>query len=472
MPRLRELQRAVVTVPPGRGETRRLTVTPDAVQAHSLTSAGCSRRQAPASCGRRWSRPKCCRDLRPPDRDTPRGTLLQVTNLGISVKDSPQSTLVFVTRLDTGAPVADARVAIVDAANRTRWRGTTDRDGVALAPALALRQSVGPRDLSFIVTAEKDGDVAFVGSNWNDDVKPSAWNINYDSGESGAVLRGSVFTDRGVYKEGEEVHVKAVLRDDTPYGMRLLPAGSALDVVVRDSRDREVDRRTVTVNRWSSAEWTWRVPGRRRARPLPDRDVPRRVTRPSNQGTGSSAARFSSPRSAGPTSASTRRSTADPAVLGSTLRGTVEAKYLFGGALGTRPVRWWFRREPVQQRAGGDSRAVSGGSLRVGYLPAYDARRSEGAPLPEKTETLGADGRATVALPTSPDGRRRVHVHVRGRRGGRVRPAHRQSRGARRASGVALRRDVAAADVRGHEDRPTVGVVAVDLAGRPSRTCR
>src|SRR6185503_5367944 len=35
-----------------------------------------------------------------------RSSLVQVTNLGINVKDSPQNTLIFVTRLDNGAPVA------------------------------------------------------------------------------------------------------------------------------------------------------------------------------------------------------------------------------------------------------------------------------------------------------------------------------------------------------------------------------
>ena len=73
-----------------------------------------------------------------------RRRLVQVTNLGITVKESPQSTLVFVTSLDRGVPVHDARVAIVDTGNRTRWRGTTDRDGVALAPALALRTATSP----------------------------------------------------------------------------------------------------------------------------------------------------------------------------------------------------------------------------------------------------------------------------------------------------------------------------------------
>ena len=62
-----------------------------------------------------------------------------MTNLGLSVKDSPQSTLVFVTRLDNAEPVAGASVAITLQNNRTAWRGTTNADGVAIAPALELR---------------------------------------------------------------------------------------------------------------------------------------------------------------------------------------------------------------------------------------------------------------------------------------------------------------------------------------------
>ena len=46
-----------------------------------------------------------------PDRNR-RATLVQVTNLGINIKDSPLNTLVFVTRLDTGEPVAAADVEI------------------------------------------------------------------------------------------------------------------------------------------------------------------------------------------------------------------------------------------------------------------------------------------------------------------------------------------------------------------------
>ena len=66
-----------------------------------------------------------------------RASLLQVTNLGLTVKDSPHSTLVSVTRLDNAEP-SRARAWRSNAEASTLWRGTTNADGVAIAPALEL----------------------------------------------------------------------------------------------------------------------------------------------------------------------------------------------------------------------------------------------------------------------------------------------------------------------------------------------
>ena len=98
---------------------------------------------------------------------------MQVTNLGLTVKDSPQNTLVFVTRLDTGAPVSGAAVSIVQKDSTTFWRGTTNADGVALAPASELRNpEAWYEPLAFLVMAEKDGDTAYTGSDWHEGISP------------------------------------------------------------------------------------------------------------------------------------------------------------------------------------------------------------------------------------------------------------------------------------------------------------
>ena len=144
--------------------------------------------------------------------------MIQATNLGITVKDSPHSTLVFVTRLDNGQPVPGARVTIINTENKQLWQATSDAQGLALSPALPLRKPNVPYRFSFLVTAEKDGDVAYVGSNWNEGIQAWDFGHSYQLWEATDVLRGSVFTDRGVYKPGEQVQVKAILRADTSNG--------------------------------------------------------------------------------------------------------------------------------------------------------------------------------------------------------------------------------------------------------------
>ena len=91
----------------------------------------------------------------------------------------------------------------VDGHDRRRRR----RHGAAVAPPRSA-QSGNPS--AFIVTAEKGWRRRLrVGSDWNegvDAVGATAWSFDLD--EAGSLLRGTVFTDRGVYTLGEEVHVE------------------------------------------------------------------------------------------------------------------------------------------------------------------------------------------------------------------------------------------------------------------------
>lgn len=198
-------------------------------------------------------------------------TVVQSTNLGISVKDSPQNTLILVTRLEDAKPVPGANVSIRDAQNKVFWSGVTGADGIAIAPNTDLRRNKEITDqwedywsamnaLSFIVVAEKDGDVAYVGSDWVEGVGPWEFNVEFNFGEADPQFRGTIFADRGVYKLGEEVHLKLVSRADTPNGMQLLAPGSKVEISLRDSQAKELDSRTIELNAWSSAEWTFKVP--------------------------------------------------------------------------------------------------------------------------------------------------------------------------------------------------------------------
>ena len=87
--------------------------------------------------------------------------------------------------------------------------------------------------------------------------------------EAEPLLRGTVFTDRGVYRLGEEVHFKAILRSNTPGGIRLLPDGHAgARHACATARTSVVDERTVTAERLEQRRVDADAAGRRRARQL------------------------------------------------------------------------------------------------------------------------------------------------------------------------------------------------------------
>jgi uncharacterized protein YfaS (alpha-2-macroglobulin family) len=410
MPTLLGLQRSGFDQAPlGAGVNRRLGVTPDRIQSHGLNlSSALSAR----GTGLVWAAVRDgetlprTRRLGPEDART-RASVVQVTNLGITVKDSPQNTLVFVTRLDTGAPVAGANVAIVEMDNSTLWRGTTGADGVALAPQTPLRDPEDWWRFSFIVTAEKDGDVAYVGSDWHEGITPWEFGTSVNLREREPLLRGSVFTDRGVYRLGEDVHLKAVLRHNTPTGIQLLPENTPVRITVRDVQNRIVDERVVRLTGWSSAEWTMKLPedgtlGNYSLRAILDADTPAPKT-PEDRRPGVTP----SPQDddAVPYEKTVRGSflvaayrrpdfrvdvslTGDDAIAGSLLKGVVSARYLFGASMGARPVTWRFSKTPsstapaaITEKFTDDRWVFVGWSYDEGTRPDSDDIRREEATL-------------------------------------------------------------------------------------------
>ena len=430
MPRLIELRgTGFGSAPPGGGVERRLAITPDRVQPHGVDLSAALR---PGGTGLVWT---AVREGAPIPRarwfthgePRTRASIVQVTNLGISVKDSPLNTLVFVTRLDTGAPVSGANVSIVREDNSTFWRGVTGSDGVAIAPDTRLRH---PErwwgELAYVVIAEKDGDVAYVGSDWNEGIQPWDFGTSVNLNERDPLLRGSVFTDRGVYRLGEEVHLKAILRHNTPAGVRLLPEGTRVLLTVRDSQNRLVDERVVPLTAWSSAEWTMRLPEEgalgtyslrailESDRPTPPAPHARRPGVTPGPASDDDVPYEKTVRSSFLVAAYRRPDfrvdvslTGTTSVAGDPLTGVVRARYLFGAAMGARPVTWRFTTSRAYGAPAavtetfGEDRWVFVGSTGddPGELDAGDLRREETQLEPSGDLLLPLETRRDAGVP-------------------------------------------------------------------------
>ncbi|HEX7829721.1 MAG TPA: alpha-2-macroglobulin family protein [Thermoanaerobaculia bacterium] len=278
-------------------------------------------------------------------------TLIQTTNLGISVKDSPLNTIILVTRLDTAKPVAGANVSIRNRENKVVWTGTTDANGLAVALNTDLRRNHDPNnqwddswyamsELHFVVIAEKDGDVGYVGSDWNEGLSPWEFGARFDLTEAEPQLRGTIFADRGVYKLGEEIHFKIIARADTPTGMQLVPPGTKINVIIRDSQGREIDTRTVDANQWSSAEWTFRVPPE-----APLGTYVAQATTEKQRGTISHDFLVAAYRR--PDFRVDTTLTSQSAIAGAKLDGRINGRYLFGAPMSGRAVSYTYKKQEL-----------------------------------------------------------------------------------------------------------------------------
>ncbi|MFA6958175.1 MAG: MG2 domain-containing protein [Thermoanaerobaculia bacterium] len=317
---------------------RKLGVTADKVQSHGLDLAAAL---GTSKFGVFWTAVEpddAIAKAAECDEDRPtRASIVQVTNLGIHVKDSPINTLVFVTRLDDGKPVAGANVAIRSRDNKLLWSGTTGADGVIIAPNTDYRDEEDYWKIQFIVTAEKDGDFAYVGSDWDEGISGWEFGLNYSRYTAKPMLRGAVFADRGVYKPGEEVHLKAIFRSDTAGGMKLLPSGSAVKITVTDSMGEEVDARDVKLGEFSSAEWTMDI---KKSASLGDWSINASAADQRGEIYGSFlVASYRRPdfRVDATLSSAT-------GIAGDPIAGHVEARYLFGGTMADRDISWSLRR--------------------------------------------------------------------------------------------------------------------------------
>ena len=152
-----------------------------------------------------------------------------VTNLAVHFKRGRSSSLVWVTTLDRGRPVAGARVAVNDCHGKPAWNGSTDAAGMARIERgfdngdWDARQKCLSRE-GWFVTARvkgKDGDdLAFVFSDWTRGIEP--WRFNLPQSLEGTPdLRVHTVFDRTLLRAGETVSMKHFLRVETERGLAL-----------------------------------------------------------------------------------------------------------------------------------------------------------------------------------------------------------------------------------------------------------
>lgn len=196
--------------------------------------------------------------------------LANLTDLGVLIQAGPASGLVWVTSLSGGAPVAGARVTVYTPQGKAVFTGTSDARGLVRTPGSAELLEQPParghealedegegwedwdsyRAQRLIAVVEKDADLAVVDGNWANGIQ--IWNFGVAEDRSGGktMLRGFIQSDRGLYRPGEDVHFKGLVRELALGRGPRVPAPAPVAIEVSDSRGQTVLTRSVTMTRF------------------------------------------------------------------------------------------------------------------------------------------------------------------------------------------------------------------------------
>ncbi len=199
-----------------------------------------------------------------------------VTNLGVHFKLGRENALAWVTALDKGKPVPNAVVRVSDCRGREVATGSTNAQGIAtltgVSPQAPVCNSEYNYTRAYFVSARapqpaSDGkgtvdDMAFTWSDWNRGIEP--WRFNLPTSQTVQPdERAHTIFDRTLFRAGETVSMKHILRTETSQGFGLAPQQPATLAITHVGSGQQytqtlVWRRTATGGQ--SAESSFAIP--------------------------------------------------------------------------------------------------------------------------------------------------------------------------------------------------------------------
>jgi hypothetical protein len=330
----------------------------------------------------------------PDEPPQPLRALIVLSNHHLVLKKSQSgANLVWLTDLRTGQPVADQVVqfhldgaAVVEA--------TTNIEGLATAE-LPLTPDNSYWPVRVLIGEPGDATFAAVSSEWNTGV--AVWDFGLNGGYSAEPYQLHFYTDRPIYRPGQTIYWKGIVRVLEDAGFALPERDMALHIVVRDDRGNAVLENEYTLN----------------ANGTVDGQVELAVTavtgyyylearlgvgeRTVYGGAGFQVAAYRRPEFAITVAAD------EPEYQqGDTVQIGVQADYFSGGALGSAPLTWRLIAEPFFFEW------TKGPADRYYTFAPYDPDQENADPyqgvyygglLQEGTGETAADGSFTIEVP-------------------------------------------------------------------------
>ncbi|MEP6572188.1 MAG: Ig-like domain-containing protein [Gemmatimonadota bacterium] len=269
--------------------------------------------------------------------------IVQVTDLGVHARIGVAEGAVWVTAASTGQSRPGAMVTLYNNKGVARASARTNADGVAylsgFRPDTSSEESSSEFEGYVVATLGNDRALTTI-SQYDPDLSPWQFNVRSAWGEERLPAAGAVFTERGIYRPGEAVYAKAILRDGNLGALKAPPVGTRVRWLFSDRESGTLRDTTVVLSTFGTAAQTITLPA---GLALGTYEV--KVQR-QFQGrwvdlahTSYRVAEYRPPEFLVDAVADTAGR-----MPGDTLKVAVEARYLFGAPMGRASLEWTARQ--------------------------------------------------------------------------------------------------------------------------------
>jgi uncharacterized protein YfaS (alpha-2-macroglobulin family) len=166
------------------------------------------------------------------------------SRLNLTLKQTQTEVLVWATDLSSGRPVADLPMTLYEQESKLAASGSTDVEGLYEATDIYVQNLW---DAFFAISGEPGSDdfgIAYNG--WEEGINP--WDFNVDSEFWSNKYQGYVYTDRPIYRPGQTVYFKGILRTDDDANYRIPTDLKSVKVRIGDPQGKELYQQELALN--------------------------------------------------------------------------------------------------------------------------------------------------------------------------------------------------------------------------------
>lgn len=170
---------------------------------------------------------------------------LNVASAVLTVKQATDRLTVWAVDVDSGAPIAGESISVYGVGGRFHGNGITDEGGIARIDIPLTRDLFAP----FVAVLDTSEHFGIGYTDWSNGAEP--WIFGYGFAWSPPAYQTYLYTDRPVYRTGQPVYFRGIVRskDDVVY---MPPPRDTAPVTIRDARGEIVYERDLALSDFGS----------------------------------------------------------------------------------------------------------------------------------------------------------------------------------------------------------------------------